>query len=247
MADPKEHVEKSMPLTEHLEELRKKIIYCLVVLISLSAVMYFFSDELIRILSKPVGILYFFTPAEAFTAKIKVAVATGLALSLPFIVYQVWSFVVPALTKQERRYAFPLVLSSAILFGVGVAFAYFVIIPVGIKFLLSFGTQDLKALIGVTKYLGFILWMLLIFGFVFQLPVVVFFLDRIGVVSPQTLRSKRKHVIISIFIAAAIFTPPDIITQLAMSLPLIFLYEASIIVVSLSHRKAKKKNQGRRV
>lgn len=241
MTDLKDPVENSMPLTEHLEELRKRIIYCLVLVISLSIAAYFFSNELIRILSKPVGTLYFFTPTEAFTSKIKVSVATGLALSLPFIVYQIWSFAMPALTQRERKYSLPLVISSSTLFIAGIAFAYFIVIPVGIKFLLSFGSEELKALIGITKYLGFILWMILIFGFVFQLPVVVFFLDRIGVVSPQTLRSKRKHVIIVIFIVAAILTPPDIITQLAMSLPIILLYEASIIVVSLSHRRAERR------
>lgn len=228
-----------MPLTEHLEEVRKKMIYCLVVLVSLSVTLYFFSDNLIRILSRPVGTLYFFTPTEAFVAKIKVSVAAGVALSLPFIVYQIWGFVVPAFTKKERRYALPLVISSSALFVGGVAFAYFIVVPVGIRFLLSFGSLELRALIGVTKYLGFILWMLLIFGFVFQLPVVIFFLDRIGLISPQMLRSKRKHVIITIFIIAAILTPPDILTQFAMSLPIILLYEVSIMIVSVSHRKAK--------
>jgi len=232
-----------MPLTEHLEELRKRIIYCLILVVSLSAVFYFFSDELIRIISRPVGDLYFFAVTEAFTAKIKVAVACGVAVSLPFIVYQIWSFVVPALTHRERAYALPLVISSASLFTAGIAFAYFVIIPVGIRFLLSFGTEELKSLIGITKYLGFVLWMLLVFGLVFQLPVVLFFLDRIGVVSPQSLRRKRKHVILGIFVIAAILTPPDVFTQLAMSLPLILLYEASIIVVSLSHRIAKEKTE----
>ncbi len=243
MTDSKNLVEKPLPLTEHLEELRKKMIYCLVIIISLSITLYFFSDELMRILSRSVGTLHFFAPTEAFTAKIKVSVATGVALSLPFLVYQVWSFVVPAFTQKERRYALPLVISSSALFVAGVAFAYFIVIPVGIKFLLSFASTELKALIGVTRYLGFILWMLLIFGFVFQLPVVIFFLDRIGIVSPRTLRSKRKHVIIAIFVAAAILTPPDLITQTAMSLPIILLYEASIIIVSLSHRKAKKRRE----
>jgi len=233
-------IQNSMPLTEHLEELRRKLIYCLVVLVTLSVASYFYSNQLIRILSRPVGSLYFFTPTEAFTAKIKVSVGAGVALSLPFLVYQVWSFVAPALTKREKTYALPLVLSSSALFIIGIAFAYFVVIPIGIRFLLSFASVDLKALIGITKYLGFILWMLLIFGFMFQLPVVVFFLDRIGVVSPRSLRSKRKHVVIAVFIVAAILTPPDVITQLAMSVPIIVLYEVSILVVSLSHRRERK-------
>jgi sec-independent protein translocase protein TatC len=240
MTDPQVPEERSMPLTEHLEELRKKIIYCLVAVVALSITFYFFSDELIRVLSRPVGTLYFFTPTEAFIAKIKVSVAAGVAVSLPFIVYQVWGFVVPALTRKERSYALPLVFSSSLLFVGGLAFAYFIVLPVGIRFLLSFGSAELQALIGVTKYLGFILWMLLIFGFVFQLPVVVFFLDRIGVVSPQSLRSKRKHVIITIFIVSAILTPPDVLTQFAMSLPIILLYEASILIVSLSRRRTRR-------
>ncbi len=239
-------IEKSIPLTDHLEELRKRMIYCLVVLIALSITIYFFSGRVIEILARPVGTLYFFAPAEAFTSRIKVSVATGVALSLPFIVYQIWGFVVPALTKKERKYALPVVISSSTLFAAGVAFAYFVIIPVGIRFLVSFGSADLQARIGITKYLGFILWLLLILGFVFQLPVVVFFLDRMGVVSPRTLRSKRKHVIIAIFVIAAVLTPPDIVTQLAMSLPVIVLYEASILLVTLSHRKTRSKTERRK-
>ncbi len=236
--------ENSIPLTEHLEELRRRIIYCIVAVVALSITLYFFSDRIIQILARPIGTLYFFTPTEAFVARIKVSIATAVALALPFIVYQVWSFVTPALTKSERRYAFPIVVSSSILFVTGVAFAYFVVIPVGIRFLLAFASIDLQPLIGITKYLGFIVWLMLILGVVFQLPVVIFFLDRIGVVSPKGLKKKRKHVVVGVFLISALLTPPDVITQVAMSVPIILLYEASILMVSLSHRRASSGTEG---
>jgi sec-independent protein translocase protein TatC len=232
-----------MPFLDHLEELRSRIIFCLVSVVVLSAGSYAFSGILLDFLTRPVGNLYFFNITEAFMARVKVSIACGLVLSFPVILFQLWRFISPALKKEEKRYTYPAILSSTLLFVGGVWFAYSLILPVGVKFLLAFGTESLRGLLGVSRYLSFLLFFVLSFGLVFQLPVVIFFLARLGIVSPETLRKRRREAIVIIFIAAAVLTPSvDMFTQLMMGLPLLVLYEISIWVAKLATRRQAAEN-----
>lgn len=233
----KKQRERKLYFSEHLEEIRRRIIYCLVSILILSVFSFIFSSKIIKILSRPIESLYFFTPTEALFVKVKVSFVCGFVLSLPIIIYHIWGFIIPALTPKEKKYAIPLVVSSSILFLVGASFSYFIIIPIGLKVLLSFGGAELMPLIGVSKYLNFILWLLVSFGIVFELPVVIFFLTKLGVVKTETLKEKRKHAILLIFIVSAVLTPTvDFVTQILMAIPLILLYEISILVSRLSKK-----------
>jgi sec-independent protein translocase protein TatC len=229
-----ERDEKMMPLLDHLEELRQRIIISLISVAALAVVGWFLSPFLLRVLAEPIGTLYFFTVTGAFLVRLKVAVAVGVAASTPVILYQAWAFTLPALNRGERRYAFPAVLSATILFGVGVAFALFGILPLAVRFFLGFGAGSLKDLISVDRYLSFVLRLLIGFGVVFELPVVIFFLSKVGIVTSQGLREKRRVAVVAIALMAAMLTPPDVITMAALGIPLLILYELSIWVAKLA-------------
>jgi len=231
--------QREMPFLDHLEELRSRIIFTVLTVVVLSSLSYLFSGWALEFLTRPVGKLYFFSITEAFMARVKVSIACGIALSLPVILFQIWRFVAPALKSQEKHYTYPAIFSSLLLFAGGVWFAYALILPVGVKFLLAFGSGSLQGLLGVSSYLTFILFFLLSFGIVFQLPVVIFFLAKIGLVSPSTLRKRRREAVVIIFIVAAVITPSvDMFSMLAMGLPLVVLFEISIWVSHWATRKA---------
>ncbi len=233
--------EKRMPFLDHLEELRWTIIRCLVAVSLSSAVCYFFSRQIIEILRYPGPKdmkLIFLSPTEGFMIYIKVSIFAGLIAALPYVSYQFWKFVVPGLLEKERRLVRPIVLYTVLCFLIGAAFAYFLIIPFGLKFLMSFQTEFLEANITIGKYLGFVVTLLLVFGVVFELPVLAYLLTHIGLLTPEFLRSKRRYGIVIIFIVAAILTPPDAFTQTMLAVPLMLLYEISIWV-SAAVRKRK--------
>ena len=174
-----------------------------------------------------------------FITYLKVALIAGILLSAPFIFYQLWLFIAPGLYQREKRYVIPFVLFSTILFVGGALFGYFVVFPFGFKFFLGFSNQYIKALPSVKQYFSFSIKLLLAFGIVFELPVVVFFLTKMGLITPELLKKKRKYAILLIFIIAAILTPPDAATQCMMAVPLIVLYEISILVSKTARKKKK--------
>ena len=224
---------KDYAFIQHLEELRRRIIYCLLFIVAAAFISYPFINKILFFLAKPLGKMVFIQPVEAFVTYIKLALFCALFISLPFIIYQIWAFISPGLKKNEKRYALLFAPLGFLLFIIGCAFAYFVIIPFGIKFLLGFQSAWLVPMITVSSYITFFCIMILIFGCVFQLPVVILLLGKLGLIDPITLRRNRKYVILVIFVIAAIITPPDVITQIMISLPLILLYEISILLVSL--------------
>lgn len=235
-----------LSIIEHLEELRQRLIRVLISVGVLSVVGYFFSDPLVNFLAKPaksyVNYFYFFEPGTAFMVRLKIAFFSGVFLSFPYILYQTWMFVSPGLYKAERQIMFPAVIISSALFLVGAAFAYYLIIPAGIKFLMSFETAMLRPLININDYLGFATALLLGVGIVFDFPVFLVGLVKLHVVKTETLRRSRKVVIVTAFILGAMLTPSDIIVaQFLLSIPIVLLYEISIILAGLverfSHRK----------
>jgi sec-independent protein translocase protein TatC len=228
---------------DHLEELRKRLLYSIACVGLLSAAGFVFSrhilDYLIR--TMPVKVAYFFSPAEAFMAQIKVAIFAGLFVSFPFVLYQAWSFVVPGLTGKERKVSVSYLGSGILLFLIGLAFGYFILIPFGLKFLFSFQTENLQPLINVSKVLSFMLWGLLGAGLLFQLPLIVFFLIRLNIVSLKTIARRQAEAIVIILALVAVITPSaDAFSMLLIALPLIFLYELSILVAWITSRKRRR-------
>jgi len=246
-SDPSDKNEKVMPFLDHLEELRQRLLKCILAVFSLSIISYIFSKQIMAILLRPFPRnekLIFLSPQEGFMIYITISLFAGLILSLPVIFYQLWKFVRPGLYEKERKYTIRIVFFSMLFFMLGALFCYFVVIPYGLNFLLSFAGDQLTPTIQIKEYLKFITLLILVFGIVFELPLLSFFLTKLGLITPQFLRTKRRYGIVAIFIAAAVLTPTtDIISQLLLAVPLMVLYEISIWVskASLPKKKSSKK------
>jgi sec-independent protein translocase protein TatC len=207
---------------------------------------YAFAEAIFDILAAPLlkmmppgGSLIFTSVAEAFFTYMKVAFIAGLILASPFVLYQIWAFVAPGLYRNEKKYVVPFVFAGSFFFAPGIFFGYYVAIPVGFKFLLGFATDLIKPMPSMKEYLSFSIKFLLAFGIVFEFPVVLVLLARIGVVDAKTLARHRKYAILLIFIFAAVMTPPDLISQVLMALPLMGLYELSILLSKIFGKKPK--------
>ena len=239
---------EKQPFLSHLEELRKRLVICAIGVGAGFVIAYIFSERLFQLLVAPLKAvmpegdqLIFTNLPEMFFAYIKVAFIAGIMAAAPLIFYQLWMFIAPGLYRKEKKMAIPFVISSTILFVGGALFGYFVVFPFGFKFFIGFSNDYVKALPSVKQYFSFSMKLLFAFGAVFELPVIIFFLSKMGVVTPQFLRQKRKYAILLTFALAAILTPPDVITQCMMAGPLIVLYEIGILV----SRIAQKKKEGR--
>jgi len=238
--------EKKLPLTGHLQELRKRLILSFIAIGAGFILCYAFADSIFNILAAPLikvmpagGSLIFISVAEAFFTYMKVAFIASVILVSPFVLYQIWAFVAPGLYQKEKRYVIPFVLGGSLFFAMGVLFAYFVAVPIGFKFLLGYATDFIKPMPSMKEYLSFSIKFLLAFGLVFEFPVVLVLLARIGVIDAKTLARQRKYAILLIFIFAAVVTPPDFISQVLMALPLIGLYELSIFLSKIVGKKKK--------
>jgi len=237
--------EKKLPLTAHLQELRKRLILSFIAVGAGFVFCYAFADSIFNILAAPLikmmptgGSLIFVSVAEAFFTYMKVAFIAGLILTSPFVLYQIWAFVAPGLYQKEKKYVVPFVLGGSVFFALGVLFGYFVALPVGFKFLLGYATDFIKPMPSMKEYLSFSIKFLLAFGLVFEFPVVLVLLARIGVVDAKALARQRKYAILLIFIFAAVMTPPDLISQVLMALPLMGLYELSILLSKIFGKKS---------
>ena len=226
--------EKEMGFLEHLEELRWRIIKSLLGIVVGAIVVFAFMDQVFQILLDPV--LSLDEPPKLQVLKIHgmflikwgIALVGGLVVALPLVSYQIWKFVAPGLLENERRYSFPVILFSFIAFVCGVMFAYFIIIPISLNFFASMGYVDVANNFSINYYFSYILWVLVAAGLLFELPVLVMILSAIGLVTPAFMRHYRRHAIVTILLLSAFFTPPDPVSLLMMSLPLIVLYELSI-------------------
>ncbi len=235
---------EKIPFTAHLEELRQRLIYCFVAVALGFAACYGFKEKLFEILIQPLlqvmevdDKLIFTNLAEAFFTYLKVAFLGGLLLAAPVIIYQFWMFVAPGLYKKERMVLFPIVLLSSFFFVGGALFGYFVVFPFGFKFLLSFANENIQALPSMKEYLGFSSKLLIAFGLVFELPLVLTFMARMGLVTVPFLKKNRKYALLLFFVFASILTPPDVVTQVMMAVPLMLLYEISIIGARIFGKK----------
>ena len=243
-------IDEKQPFLSHLEELRKRLIACAISVGAGFGISYFFSKRLFQILISPLKAhmpegdrLIFTSLPEMFFTYLKTALIAGILLVAPYIFYQLWMFITPGLYRKEKKYVIPFVGFSSILFVGGALFGYFVVFPFGFKFFLSFATEYIQALPSVKQYFSFAVKLLFAFGIVFELPVVIFFLTKIGLVTPTFLRQKRKYAILLTFVFAAVLTPPDVVTQCMMAGPLIILYEVGIIIAGIAVKKKAKEDE----
>lgn len=230
----------------HFEELRRRFLFSFWAFLAATIVSYFFSSQLLNLLTQPLKTydpqvsLFFQKPYEAFLTHIKIACTAGFVISCPVIFSQAWSFLTPGLYDREKKMILPLILTTTALFLFGVWFGYRWVIPWGIHFLLSYQTEMMKPLLGVGPYFSFLISMLLAFGILFDFPVVIIGLVKLGIVETQTLASMRKGIILTIFIVAAVLTPsPDPVSQLLLAIPLWILFELSLLIAGVIERKRK--------
>lgn len=260
--------EQKMPLMEHLSELRKRIIICLVALLVAFLLTFSYSEHIFKLLLFPLnytpqfsikeGIVFvldqklqntklvFLGPAEAFWMNMKIALVCGFILTIPVIFYQLWKFISPGLYSHEKKYVLPFVLTATGLFLMGVTFCYLIVLPFAMSFLLNYKVGDfLMPMLSVGLYIDFLLKFLLAFGFVFELPVLIVIATRMGIITPQTLKKYRRIAIVLAFVVAAIITPtPDAFNQTLMAIPMIILYEVGIWVSIILNKKRENKNGG---
>lgn len=238
--------EERMPLTSHLEELRRKLIIAGASWLVAFLACYAYSEPLFDLIASPVRqalpegtSLVFITATEPFFTYLKIGALAGLLVSMPVIFWQIWSFIAPGLYSHEKRYVVPFVIVSTLCFATGAYFGFQFVFPMAFKVLIEFGTGsgELNAMLSMGSYLALSSKLLLAFGLVFELPVVIFFLARMGVVDHKMLGRNRKFALLAAFLIGAMLTPPDVFSQAALALPFIVLYEIGIIVARLFGKK----------
>lgn len=223
----------------HLIELRKRLVRSAIVLLLAFICLFPWSSKLYALLAQPLlaklpkgGQMIATDVTTPFFVPLKVALMAAFLIALPFILYQVWRFIAPGLYAHEKRLVAPLIFASTLLFFCGMAFAYFVVFPVVFGFITASAPIGVAVMTDIDKYLSFVLTMFMAFGITFQVPVAVVLLVRMGVVSVAKLREIRPYVVVGAFVVGAIFTPPDVVSQLMLAVPLWLLYEAGIVVAS---------------
>lgn len=238
----KKELLREMSFLEHLDDLRGVLIQSAIAFLLVAIVCWFFSGRIIDWLIRDLSVdqLIFYAPAEAFMARVKISLVLGILGAYPFVLFKVWSFVAPALFDRERKRVYPFIVAASLLFYIGVAFAYLILIPIALEFLLGYGTERLSPMISVTSYFSFVARLCFTFGLVFQLPVVVFLLSMMGIVTPQFLLRQWRYAVLIIFVGAAVLTPPDPASQVLMAVPIILLYVGSVLVAYFAIQKKKK-------
>lgn len=239
-----------MPFLDHLEELRWRLLKSIIAVVVGGALCFYFIQEIFDFLVRPYRLalhmlaastgnpslaensrLVFLGPTAGFMIYIKLALTGGIIFALPVIFYQLWMFVAPGLLIKERMVVPRFTASATLCFLVGAGFCYYIVLPYGLSFLLGFQTADLVAMITIEEYFGFVTTILLVFGLLFEMPVISYLLSRLGILTPEFLRQKRRYGIVTIFVIAAVLTPTvDAFTQVLLAVPLMVLYEISIWV-----------------
>ncbi len=235
------------PLTEHLGELRDRLIKCAYAIFICGGIAWFFSAEIFDLIRMPIepylnntnGGLMFTHPMDKFMAHVKVSMLAGLVFSCPVWLFQIWKFVAPGLYAHEQKYAAGFIISGTMLFVTGVLFVYYLVFPAAFKFLLGFGGDVDKPLITISEYLSFFITTTLVFGISFELPLIIVLLGLIGLVDATMLRKNRRYAIVLLALVSAVVTPPDMLSMIMLLVPLLFLYEVSILVLVAFARKHK--------
>ncbi|MEM3427773.1 MAG: twin-arginine translocase subunit TatC [Nitrososphaerales archaeon] len=236
--------DEKKPFLSHLEELRSRLIVSLIGVGIAFLFTYNFKEKIFEFLMRPyIKIMpeqshFIFTyVTEAFITYFKVSFVAAIFLASPLILYEIWMFVAPGLYEHEKRFVYPFIIFGSILFLIGALFSYYVVIPIVYRFFVSFAAEFIVPMPDLKAYVGLTLKFLILFGFVFELPLLAYYLGRAGVVRYETLRKKRRVAILGIFIVSALLTPPDVMSQILLALPLMGLFEISLQVIRLSQKK----------
>lgn len=235
----------TMPFLDHLEELRWRLVKSLAAILVGAIITFFFIDQIFALLIEPTSRVAGFMQLQVLTVqgmfmiKWGIALVGGIILAIPVLTYQIWRFVAPGLHVHEKKYVAPLIIFTFLAFLAGVAFAYLIIIPFSIQFFTGMGYEFVQNNFSINYYFSFIIWLMLGSGAIFELPVLVFILSLIGILTPAFLNHYRRHAIVIILIISAVITPPDPVSLIIMSIPLWGLYEISIGVSWLVTRRQK--------
>jgi len=228
---------KKITIIEHLQELRTRIIKTAAVFIFACVIAFLKVDVIVKFITKDFGKFIFTHPSELFLTYIKVSVYTGFFISLPFIIYQLWSFLFDAIEPSKKRYIFYFTILSLLLALIGMLFGSIIVFPILTKFFTSFATDKIIPLFSIENFVTFFLTTTLLFIIVFQLPIFFIFFEKIGLINIFLLEKNRKYAILVAFIVGAILTPPDVVSQILLAVPLIFLYELTIIFSKIFSKK----------
>lgn len=255
MKDPR-HPEATMSFLDHLEELRRRILWSLAAVVAGAVVGFWVTTEfdVLGFLTRPVrpllesGRLAYLHPTEPFMVTLKVGIFVGVVIALPVVFYHFWRFVAPGLVEREKKVFIPALVASVGLFLVGAAMSFFVVLPFALRFFLGFGTGALEPVITIGDYFSFAMRITLVFGLVFETPLVVLVLTHVGILSPRTIRRYRRHTIAAMTIVSAVITPADVLSMVLMLVPLYLLFEASVVVAGLlERRKERRREEGSEV
>ena len=245
------------PLMDHLIELRRRLVWSILAFVLCFLVCFYFAKPIYAFLTEPLAAALKGEPVqhmiatgltETFFTYVKVGMFAGLCLSFPFMAAQLWMFVAPGLYKHERNAFLPFLAATPFLFTLGAAFVFYIMLPNAIRFFVSFDTQGGNGALGielqakVSEYLDFVMTLIFAFGLCFQLPVLLSLLGRVGIISSAQLRSVRRYAIVGLFAVAAVLTPPDAFSMMSLAIPLVALYEISILCVWLIERDRTKKD-----
>lgn len=244
MSSP-DYNDQEMPLIAHLTELRSRLLRCIVAVFLIFLCLFPFSQELYSLLATPVRSLL---PAgstmiatglpSTFFAPLKLTGYIAFFIGVPYVLYQVWSFIAPGLYKHEKRIAIPVLISSIILFYIGMAFAFFVVFPLMVAFLTGMSPEGVVVMPEISQYLDLVLALFFAFGFAFEVPVATFLLIFVGIVEVDDLRKARPYIIVGCFIVGMILTPPDVLSQILLAVPMWILFELGLLLGNLAKRKS---------
>lgn len=222
----------TQPLIGHLVELRTRLLRCIICILIVLTCLLYFSNDIYHIVANPLisqlpkGSSMIATDIAApFFTPIKLTAVVSIFISIPYILYQVWGFIAPALYQHEKRLIMPLIISSTVLFYIGIAFAYFAVFPLAFYFFIHTAPVDVAINTDITKYLDFVMTLFIVFGFAFEVPVAIILLCWTGVTTPKNLRKKRPYIIVAVFAVAMFVTPPDVFSQILLAVPICLLFE----------------------
>lgn len=235
---------KSITLFDHLLELRTRLLHAVLGVLLVFCCLAYFAQDIYQYLAQPLlqtmpeGSQMIATDvASPFFAPFKLTIVLSIFLAMPYILYQIWSFVAPGLYRNEKRLVAPLMLGSTLLFYSGIAFAYFLVFPVVFAFFTSVAPEGVVIATDISSYLDFVLKLFFAFGAAFEIPVAIILLCWTGVTSPASLREKRPYMVVGAFVVGMLLTPPDIISQSMLAIPMLLLFEIGIIIASLYHKE----------
>lgn len=236
--------DEKQPFLSHLTELRNRLLIAVVAFGIALVFTYSFKEQIFGILMQPFvavmpkGSSFIFTSVtEAFMAYFKLSIVAAVFLASPVVLYELWMFVAPGLYEKEKRYVFPFIIFGSALFVIGALFCYFLVMPFLFSFFVDFGGSFVTPMPSLKEYIGLAIKLLVMFGLMFELPLLVYYLAKIGVIKHQTLARKRRYAILGIFVVSAVITPPDVASQMLMVVPMYGLYEVSIVIARVFGKK----------